>query len=157
MEKFIKAALCATVLATTVSPVMAEDFPFEDQIEGRQGYFQMVKFNMGVLGAMAKGERDYDAKLAQAIADNLKNAALMDNALMWPKGSDMDAEGLSGKTKAKAAIWQEGSDIGEKHENWVAAVNTMAENAGQGVGALRGAIGPLGKSCKACHKEYKAK
>ncbi|KXJ56924.1 cytochrome c [Neptuniibacter pectenicola] len=157
MEKFIKAALCATVLATTVSPVMAEDFPFEDQIEGRQGYFQMVKFNMGVLGAMAKGERDYDAKLAQAIADNLKNAALMDNALMWPKGSDMDAEGLSGKTKAKAAIWQEGSDIGEKHENWVAAVNTMAENAGQGVDALRGAIGPLGKSCKACHKEYKAK
>jgi cytochrome c556 len=136
---------------------MAEDFPFEDQIEGRQGYFQMVKFNMGVLGAMAKGERDYDAKLAQAIADNLKNAALMDNALMWPKGSDMDAEGLSGKTKAKAAIWQEGSDIGEKHENWVAAVNTMAENAGQGVDALRGAIGPLGKSCKACHKEYKAK
>jgi len=157
MEKFIKAALCATILATTVSPVMAEDFPFEDQIEGRQGYFQMVKFNMGVLGAMAKGERDYDAKLAQAIADNLKNAALMDNALMWPKGSDMDAEGLSGKTKAKAAIWQEGSDIGEKHENWVAAVNTMAENAGQGVDALRGAIGPLGKSCKACHKEYKAK
>lgn len=157
MEKFIKAALCATVLATTVSPVMAGDFPFEDQIEGRQGYFQMVKFNMGVLGAMAKGERDYDAKLAQAIADNLKNAALMDNALMWPKGSDMDAEGLSGKTKAKAAIWQEGSDIGEKHENWVAAVNTMAENAGQGVDALRGAIGPLGKSCKACHKEYKAK
>ncbi|MFT6469772.1 MAG: cytochrome c556 [Neptuniibacter pectenicola] len=157
MEKFIKAVLCATVLATTVSPVMAEDFPFEDQIEGRQGYFQMVKFNMGVLGAMAKGERDYDAKLAQAIADNLKNAALMDNALMWPKGSDMDAEGLSGKTKAKAAIWQEGSDIGEKHENWVAAVNTMAENAGQGVDALRGAIGPLGKSCKACHKEYKAK
>ncbi|WP_339891178.1 cytochrome c [Neptuniibacter pectenicola] len=157
MEKFIKAALCATVLATTVSPVMAEDFPFEDQIEGRQGYFQMVKFNMGVLGAMAKGERDYDAKLAQAIADNLKNAALMDNALMWPKGSDMDAEGLSGKTKAKAAIWQEGSDIGEKQENWVAAVNTMAENAGQGVDALRGAIGPLGKSCKACHKEYKAK
>ena len=157
MEKFIKAALCATVLATTVSPVMAEDFPVEDQIEGRQGYFQMVKFNMGVLGAMAKGERDYDAKLAQAIADNLKNAALMDNALMWPKGSDMDAEGLSGKTKAKAAIWQEGSDIGEKQENWVAAVNTMAENAGQGVDALRGAIGPLGKSCKACHKEYKAK
>ena len=157
MEKFIKAALCATVLATTVSPAMAEDFPFEDQIEGRQGFFQMVKFNMGVLGAMAKGERDYDAKLAQAIADNLKNAALMDNALMWPKGSDMDAEGLSGKTKAKAAIWQEGSDIGEKQENWVAAVNTMAENAGQGVDALRGAIGPLGKSCKACHKEYKAK
>jgi cytochrome c556 len=157
MKRFVKAAACATVLATTALPVMAEDFPFEDQIEGRQGYFQMVKFNMGVLGAMAKGERDYDAKLAQAIADNLKNAALMDNALMWPKGSDMDAEGLSGKTKAKAAIWQEGSDIGEKHENWVAAVNTMAENAGQGVDALRGAIGPLGKSCKACHKEYKAK
>lgn len=157
MEKFIKAALCATVLATTVSPAMAEDFPFEDQIEGRQGFFQMVKFNMGVLGAMAKGKRDYDAELAQAIANNLKNAAAMDNALMWPKGSDMDAEGLSDVTKAKADIWAADSDIGEKHKNWVAATNTMAESAGQGLDALRDAIGPLGKSCKSCHDNYKAK
>jgi cytochrome c556 len=157
MKMFVKAALCATLLATTAAPVMAEDFPFEDQIEGRQGYFQMVKFNMGVLGEMAKGERDYDAELAQAIANNLNSAASMDNSLMWPKGSDMDAEGLSDKTKAKAAIWQADSDIGEKHTAWVAATETMAENAGKGVDALRDAIGPLGKSCKACHKEYKAK
>ena len=157
MKMFVKTAICATLLATITTPVMAEDFPFEDQIDGRQGYFQMVKFNMGVLGAMAKGKRDYDAELAQTIANNLKSAASMNNALMWPKGSDMDAEGLAGHTKAKAAIWQDDSDVGEKHKTWVAATETMAENAGQGLDALRDAIGPLGKSCKGCHNDYKAK
>lgn len=157
MKFFAKAALCSIVLATAAAPVLAEDFPFEDQIEARQGYFQTLKFNMGVLGAMAKGKRDYDAELAQKIANNLKAASSMDNGLMWPKGSDMDAEGLAEHTKAKAAIWQADSDIGEKHKTWVAATETMAANAGQGIDALREAIGPLGKSCKGCHEEYKAK
>ncbi|WP_428033392.1 c-type cytochrome [Amphritea sp.] len=157
MKMVIKAALCATVLATVSAPVMAEEYPFAEQIEGRQGYFQMLKFNIGVLGAMAKGQRDYDADIAQTLANNLKNASLMNNQLMWPKGSDMDAEGLSGKTKAKAAIWQEGSEIGQKNKEFAAAAETMAANAGQGLDALRKAIGPLGKSCKGCHEEYRAK
>ncbi|MDO6563595.1 cytochrome c [Amphritea sp. 1_MG-2023] len=157
MKMFVKSVLCATVLTAAAAPVMAEDFAFKDQIEARQGYFQMVKFNMGVLGAMAKGKRDYDADLAQAIANNLKNAGAMNNSLMWPKGSDMDAEGLSDKTKAKAAIWQDGSEIGEKHQAFASATETMAANAGQGLDALREAIGPLGKSCKSCHTDYRAK
>ncbi|MBU2964255.1 cytochrome c [Amphritea sp. 2_MG-2023] len=157
MKMFVKSVLCATVLATVATPTMAEDFAYKDQIEARQGYFQVVKFNMGILGEMAKGKRDYDADLAQAIANNLKNAGTMDNSLMWPKGSDMDAEGLSGHTKAKAAIWQADSEIGEKFGDFAAATETMAANAGQGLDALRDAIGPLGKSCKSCHTDYRAK
>lgn len=157
MKMFIKAVLCAATLTAATAPAMAEDFAFKDQIEARQGYFQMVKFNMGVLGAMAKGKLDYDADLAQAIANNLKNAASMDNQLMWPQGSDMDADGLSDKTKAKAAIWQADSEIGAKFKTFADATDTMATNAGQGLDALRGAIGPLGKSCKGCHTDYRAK
>ncbi|WP_417221944.1 c-type cytochrome [Amphritea sp.] len=157
MKMFVKAVLCASVLATAATPAVAEDFAFKDQIEARQGYFQMVKFNMGVLGEMAKGKRDYDADLAQAIANNLKSAASMDNQMMWPQGSDMDAEGLSDKTKAKAAIWQADSEIGAKFKNFADATETMAANAGQGLDALRSAIGPLGKSCKSCHTDYRAK
>ncbi|RTE66331.1 cytochrome c [Amphritea opalescens] len=157
MKMFVKAVLCATALTAAAAPAVAEDFAFKDQIEARQGYFQMVKFNMGVLGEMAKGKRDYDADLAQAIANNLKNAGAMDNSLMWPKGSDMDADGLSGHTKAKADIWQADSEVGAKFEDFAAATETMAANAGQGLDALRGAIGPLGKSCKSCHTDYRAK
>jgi cytochrome c556 len=157
MKMVIKAALCATVFATVSAPAMAADYPFADEIEARQGYFQVLKFNIGVLGAMAKGKRDYDAELAQTMANNLKNASLMNNQMMWPKGSDMDAEGLSGKTKAKAAIWQEGSEIGQMNKDFAAAADTMAANAGQGIDALREAIGPLGKSCKSCHEKYRAK
>jgi len=157
MKMMVKAALCATLLATVSAPTMAADHPFEDQIEARQSYFQVLKFNISVLGEMAKGKRDYDAEVAQALANNLKNASLMNNMLMWPKGSDMDAEGLSGITKAKPAIWQEGSEIGQKHKDFASAADTMAANAVQGIDALRKAIGPLGKSCKACHEDYRAK
>jgi len=33
----------------------------------------------------------------------------------------------------------------------------MAENAGNGLEALQSSIGDVGKSCKGCHDDYRAK
>jgi len=37
---------------------------FDKQIKARQSVMQIYSFNLGQLGAMAKGEIKYDAKLA---------------------------------------------------------------------------------------------
>ena len=75
----------------------ADDYPYKKEIEARQAVMRIYAFNLGLLGAMAKGEAEYDAKLATAAANNLLATTNMDNSAMWPPGSDADADGLAGE------------------------------------------------------------
>ncbi|MCV6588899.1 MAG: cytochrome c [Marinobacterium sp.] len=147
--------LSAAVLATLVSlPAVAEQ-PFEAEVEARQAHMQLVKYNMGILGSMAKGKRDYNAEVAAAAASDMLMLATMNNMTLWPKGSDSSVEGLGSKTKA--SMWEADSTVMDKHQDWVNASKKMADVAGNGLGELKGAIRDLGKSCKGCHKAYKVK
>ncbi|MGB0468843.1 MAG: c-type cytochrome [Pontibacterium sp.] len=156
MKSLLKAVVCSCVIAGTAAPAFAAE-PFEAEIGARKALMQVVKFNMGPLGAMAKGKRDYDPALAEALAKNIYSTSVMDTSLMWPEGSDNSVEALSEETKAKPGIWTNNADLQDKQKAWVDASEQMAASAGKGLDSLRKAMGPLGKSCKGCHKEYKAK
>lgn len=156
MNGLVKALSALSLAALVAMPAVAEQ-PFEKEIEARKAHMQVVKYNMGILGAMAKGKRDYNAELAEAVAQNLYGAAVMNNMTMWPEGSDNSVAGLEKLTKSKPEMWAEDSEVGDKHTAWVNASETMVSAAGQGLGSLKKAMGPLGKSCKGCHKAYKAK
>lgn len=156
MKGLVKAISTISLAALVAMPAMAEE-PFEKEIEARKAHMQVVKYNMGILGAMAKGKREYNAELADAVAKNLHSAAAMNNMTMWPKGSDNSVEGLEELTKSKPEMWADDSEVGDKHMAWVKASENMSAAAGQGLGSLKEAMGPLGKSCKGCHKAYKAK
>ena len=62
-------------------------------IEARQAQMQLYAFNLGQLGAMAKGEMPYDAGLASAAAGNLAQLSNLNGAAVWPIGSDIDSLG----------------------------------------------------------------
>ncbi len=156
MKGLVKAISTISLAALVAMPVMADE-PFEKEIEARKAHMQVVKYNMGILGAMAKGKREYNAELADAVAKNLYSAAAMNNMTMWPKGSDNSVEGLEELTKSKPEMWADDSEVGDKHMAWVKASENMSTAAGQDLGSLKKAMGPLGKSCKGCHKAYKAK
>lgn len=144
-------ALCATSFVT----VAADDFPFKKQIQARQAFMKVYAFNLGLLGAMAKGEADYDAKRASAAATNLLAAAKMDNSAMWPGGSDAAAEGLKDKTRAKPEAWSNYPEVSEKHQALTDALMTMAADAGSGLDAVRANMGAVGKGCKGCHESFR--
>ena len=128
----------------------------ERAVKARQALMQVYAFNLGQLGAMVKGEMEYNADLAKASADNLVKATTMDGMAMWPKGSSMDDEGMAGKTWAKADIWADGSDVGEKAKAMREAAAQMAEVAGNGLDAVKGAMGGVGGGCKGCHEKFRA-
>lgn len=153
MKPFLKIVLCSTLLSTASIPAIAAD-PFKDEIKARQSYYQVIKYNFGILGAMVKGKKDYDAALADSAANNILALSKLDNSQLWPKGSD---NSQLDNTRAKPAIWENYPDVKEKSANWKAAVEKLAGNAGNGLGALKGSFGPVGKACKACHDDYKAK
>ena len=130
--------------------------PHDAAIKGRQAMFQTFNFNIGILGAMAKGDMEYDADLAAQSAANLQAAANFGQKAMWPEGSDNESEG-NAKNRALPAIWSNLPDVTEKFKALQSSSATLAAQAGGGLDALKGAIGDVGGSCKACHDDYRAK
>lgn len=131
---------------------VAQDVPFEMQINARQGIMDYRALQLGTLGAMAKGEVEYNAEAAQKAADNLLAAVTIDASMLWPKGSDHDAVPAS---EALAKIWEDGSDIGDKGKAMVEAATAMQAAAGTGLEPLKTAMGTVGEACTACHKAYR--
>ena len=154
----MKAILLAAAgfLALSALPADATADAIEKAIKARQSFMQVTAFNLGLLGAMAKGEREYDAELASAAAKNLHALSLQNNGAMWPEGSSNDKPGLTDKTRALPVIWASYPTVAEKHKAWTDASADLAAVAGDGLDAMKSKIGPVGKSCGGCHKQFRA-
>lgn len=153
MTRFTKAALAIATAATLTvgAPALAQDAA-SAAVKARQSHMQLYAYNLGILGGMAKGAVEYDADAAQTAADNLATLATMNTYSYWLPGT---AAGEIDGSKALAAIWEEGSDIGAKAGALGEAALAMKAAAGTDLAALQGAIGPLGASCGGCHKAYR--
>ncbi len=154
--KAFKTVVASLVGSTLICGVAMAEGPHDKAIKARQAMFQLYSFSSGVLGAMAKGEMDYDAKLAQEMADNLNAAANLGQSALWPMGSDnSNPDNL--KNRALPKIWETFPAIAEDAQNLKDAAAVLAAEAGNGLDALRGSMGAVGKSCKGCHDQYRAK
>jgi len=132
-----------------------DEGPHDAAIKGRQAMFQTYNFNMSILGAMAKGKMDYDADIAAQSAANLNAAANFGQSAMWPEGSDNETPG-NAKTRALPAIWSNFPDVLEKSNALKESSAVLAAEAGNGLDALKSAIGNVGDSCKGCHDDFRA-
>ena len=152
----LQSAMVIALTAGASSLAFAGDnMPFKKEIKARQSFMQVYAYNLGLLGAMAKEKAPYDAKIASAAANNLLAAANMDNGTMWPKGSDAEAKGLDGKTRAKPDIWTTYPKVKEKSKHLKEALTLMAAEAGNGLAAVKTNMGAVGKGCKGCHKAFR--
>lgn len=147
MKRFI-AGLTLAVIGFAGS-VSAQDAPFAKEIEARQGIMVYRALNIGVLGAMAKGEAEYNAEAAQKAADALVASAKLDTSMLWPEGSS-NAENPASTVKPE--LWTEDLGIGDKAAAFNAAAEAMQAAAGGGLDSLKAAMGPLGGACGDCHK-----
>ena len=148
--------LCLLLLGLALTaPGFAAKDPNKNAIKARQGEMQLRAFNAGPLFAMAKGDIDYDAALANKLAANLKLLLDLDTSRHWPKGSDLD--NYFGDTTAMAKIWETYPEVVDYRDRYKQAVLDLAAVAGDGRDALRSKVSALGKSCKGCHDEFREK
>ncbi|MFK5978503.1 MAG: cytochrome c [Rhizobiaceae bacterium] len=146
-------ALCASVCVSGTA--IAAEGPMEKAVKARQALMQLYAFNLGQLGAMAKGVVEYNSDAASAAANNLVALAGTNQGAIWPQGSDNGA--LGDITAAKPEIWSTYPAIIEKSKALNAGVANMAAMAGKDLASLQGAIGELGGACGGCHKAFRIK
>jgi cytochrome c556 len=151
MTRTIFAALLSASVALP-GAALAQD-AIQNALKARQGQFNIMALNLGVLGGMARGNMDYDAATAQAAADNLVAVSQIAQSFNWPEGSDnmsIDA------TRALPAIWDNLDDVVAKWEAFGTEAAALAAVAGTGAEALGPALGAVGGTCQACHEAYRA-
>lgn len=150
MLRLLAAAAAASL--TLAGAVSAQDGPFAMEIKARQGIMAYRAVQLGTLGAMAKGEVPYEAAAAQKAADNLMAALTIDASMLFPPGSDNAANPAS---RTLAALWAEGSGIGDKAKAMGDAATALQAAAGTGLDAMTAALDPVGAACTACHKAFR--
>lgn len=121
-------------------------------VEARHAQMKLIAYHTGLLGAMAKGEMDYDAASAENAATNLHAAAGMARDPLWIEGTE---QGTVEGSRAKAEIWSDPAEFDEKFMALETASAEMIDAASTDVESLRAAMGAIGQSCKGCHETYR--
>jgi len=151
--KPLKIITTLTLAISLVAGAALSQDAVSNGIGARKAQMQLFAYNLGTLGAMAKGALPYDAAAASTAASNLAKMASLDGRAMWmPDSDEMSAD----NTRAKPEIWDNFADYGAKWGDLAAAAQAMDGAAGGGLEALQGAMGAVGGACGACHKIYRA-
>lgn len=150
----ITTLIVTAVLGLGVTAALAQDLNEDQQraVNARQAHMGLYGFYLTPLGQMAQDRIAYDAAIATAAASNLAAMAAIDQAAFWVDGTDSSVEG----SRARAEIWTDAEGYAQAQQSMVDATAALALVAGDGIDALKGAFGPVGQSCGACHQTYRA-
>lgn len=99
---------------------------------------------MKTLGAMARGQADFDANAAAAAF-----AAVAEAGRHVP--AQFEVQDLSSPSEALPAIWENWDDFVAKS----AAMVRAADLAPADLAELRAGLGAVGQTCSACHEVYR--
>ncbi|NNK15272.1 MAG: cytochrome c [Sulfitobacter sp.] len=150
MKSTVALGLGAAVIATVSMAGSHSSEKLNPAVAARHHQMQMVGYSIGILGAVAKGEMEYDAAMVSSAAKNLNALAQMDRATLWIEGTE---QGATAGSRAKAEIWSDPDGFAEKFQALAdasAALIDASDAAAVGAG-----MGDLGGSCKGCHEKYR--
>ena len=121
----------------------------EDTVKYRQGMMGGVGWNVGLMGAMVKGDAPFDREKFIFFASR--------TSLLIP----MVVEGFTEKTKdldsnVKPKIWSNLDDFNEKMSNLGKEASELLKVAEEGTESeIKKQFGTTVKQCKGCHDLYK--
>jgi len=158
MSVLKKSILAITVSASLVVATASMAQPASSEkhavyaTELRQSIFKLLGSNMGALGAMAKGKIPVDAAVAEKNATRINQLSLMIADYARTDTSKFDV-----KTEALAKIWQDPEHFSKDIDKLtMASAQLMVAAKSKDEGAIKKAIGGVGKTCGGCHDHFKA-
>lgn len=147
---FVALALSAAV----ATPAVAQ-MDVEDQINTRQSTFTFAGWNMGKIKAQAiDGDVAYNQQQMVAAANSIAAVANSGLGALFGPGTAMDK---NDNTKLKPEFFDRPEKAREVAIGFAKAANKLQEVAKNGdKAALAAQFSEVGKSCKACHDEFRA-
>ena len=137
------------LLAGLMAPMML--VAGEDPIEVRDELMEDTREALKPLGAMAKGEKDFDAEVVSASFETWKHVGMKFGGL-FPEGTE-----TGGGTEAKSTIWTDREGFEQALAEFNEAVEAGIAAAPTSVGELKPVLGAVTKTCKGCHDGYRVK
>ena len=149
MKQAVPIVAALAVVAAFSTAVYAQTA--DRSIKYRQGIMQAQGWHMGVLGGMAKGTRPYDKDVA------MRSAKYVDQLIDMPWEGFGPGTERGAPTRAKPEIWKDKAKFDKHGQDAKIETAKLAAAAGNGLDALRAAIGPVGRACQNCHDDFQNK
>jgi cytochrome c556 len=150
----LKFKLSALSLATLMCASFAAHAQFakpEDAVEYRQASLSVLGTHYKRISMVVKGEKPYD----KAALENDAAIVEMLSKLPW---SAFPEDSITGDSKAKPEIWKNMDKFKSAADNMQVEVAKLSVAAKSGdLNAIKAQFAATGKSCKACHEDFKAK
>jgi cytochrome c556 len=143
-----------TGLLTTalVSTAIGADLDPAEQIETRQAGYTFMSWNMKKIKANLDG--DYSQPAVQAAANAIAGIANSGMGALYGPGTDKDIGDV--KTRVKPELFTEREEVGRVARDFIEAANSLVDVAALGEpDDVKAAFADLGKSCKACHDQFR--
>jgi len=147
--------LALALSLVTATPVVAQ-MDVEDQINTRQSAFTFAAWNMGKIKSQAiDGDVAYNEQQMLAAANAIASVANSGLGALFGPGTAMDK---NDNTKLKPEFFDKPEKAREVAIGFAQAATKLQEVAANGgdKAALAAQFSEVGKSCKACHDEFRA-
>ena len=139
-------------LNSTAEEAPTPDERAEDATATRQAVFKLLRFNIGPIVGMARGDVAFDAAIAERNARRIAALAPMIPELLGA----MDTREFDVETEALPVVWEKPGELAEKAQSLVDAANTFADIAAGGdQTATLGGLRALGGACGNCHDTFR--
>ena len=147
---FLISAIISTIVSASFAIGASAQAKPETSIEYRQGVYKVIYWNFVPMAGMVKGDAPYDK---EAFAKRAAIVAQMAPLILEGYGPGTDK---GAKTRAKPEIWTKMDDFKTKLAKMNEEATKLAAIAKTGTfDEIKKQFGATGKSCKACHDEYR--
>ncbi|MCK8464570.1 cytochrome c [Aliiroseovarius sp. S1339] len=144
---FVKTTLLAMAFsAPLAAPLLAHEDAKNPVVIERMKTMKAIGDGMKTLSEMSKGEAPFDAAIADASV-----AIMAEKGVLIP--AKFEANETDPATEALPAIWENFEDFVKKSEDMVMIASSMGPIGDEA--ALGAALGQIGGTCKACHRDYR--
>lgn len=129
--------------------------PASDAVDYRQSAFTLFQANLSSMGAMIYDKKPYNERALNHNAKNLKALSTMPWMFFEVTGSDL----VKG-TRAKKEVWNEPQkfkNIIKHFKKVVAKLDKTVKPKNNDKELVKHAFLDVAKTCKGCHKKFKAK
>lgn len=150
MKKLVL-TLSAAAVAVLAVPAKAQFQKPEDAILYRQSAFVLMGNHMGRINAQLRSDKP-NVQVIQSSAALIADVSKLPFEAFTP-GTET---GGARATRVKAEAFKDGPKVKELADKMIAEVAKLETTAkGGDVAAIRAQFGEVGKTCKACHDNYR--